>query len=48
MALNYDLDDYFIFNSYTVFPHIVSALEWFPPLNSFRTCVCTVTKGNST
>ena len=23
--------------SYTVFPHIVSALEKFPPLNSFRT-----------
>ena len=24
---------------YTVFPHIVSALEQFPPLNSFRTCM---------
>jgi hypothetical protein len=24
---------------YTVFPHIVSALEWFPPLNSLRTCM---------
>ena len=23
----------------TVFPHIVSALEQFPPLNSFRTCM---------
>ena len=22
---------------HTVFPHIVSVLEWFPPLNSFRT-----------
>ena len=24
---------------HTVFPHIVSALEQFPPLNSFRTCM---------
>ena len=24
-------------NSHTVFPHIGSALVWFPPLNSFRT-----------
>jgi hypothetical protein len=23
--------------TYTVIPHIVSALEYFPPLNSFRT-----------
>ena len=26
-------------DSYTVFPQIVSALELFPPLNSFRTCM---------
>ena len=26
-------------NTYTVFPRIVSALEYFPPLNSFRTCM---------